>query len=406
MPSTTVTCPNCEHTFAIEDALADKLRKELEIKYQKEVAAERKKIISERKALESEKEAYEAKVNEMIAKEKKRLRKEIEDETAKEYDERVRDLEEESAKRRKELQDYKKKEVDMLRREKDLKDKEEEMRLALEKEMIEREDKIKTEIRKHEEEKVQMKFKEYEKKLDDQKRLNEEMQRKLDQGSMQMQGEVQELALEELLRDTFPTDTIEEVSKGKRGADVQHRVCDERGDVCGTIIYESKRTKNFSRGWIEKLKDDMREAQADIGVIVTEAMPDELERAGEIQGVWICSFPEAKSVALILREMLLRIARVKSAGVNKGEKMEMLYAFLTGEEFRRQVESIVESFSEMTNDLDKEKRAMQRLWKTREKQIEKVIANTCDMYGAIKGIAGNTIQAIPALELSGGAIEE
>jgi hypothetical protein len=215
---------------------------------------------------------------------------------------------------------------------------------------------------------------------------------------MQLQGEAQELVLEELLKITFPFDMIEEVGKGVKGADVIHTVRNNFGKECGKIIYESKRTKAFSDSWINKIKDDLRGQNADLAVIVTETMPKELDRFGVREGVWICTFQEIKSVSMILRDSLLKIHAVRISQENKGDKMQMLYDYLTGREFRQQMEAIVEGFTCMQEGLTKEKNVTQKLWKEREKQIEKVIQNTIDMYGSVRGIAGNAVGEIKQLE--------
>jgi hypothetical protein len=257
-------------------------------------------------------------------------------------------------------------------------------------------------IRRFEEERNELKFKELQKQLEDQKRLTDEMRRKQEQGSMQLQGEVQELAVEEWLSSQFPLDTIDEIKKGARGGDCIQVVHTRTRQNCGRIYYESKRTKEFSSGWIEKFKADMREKEADIGVLVTEAMPSGMERVGQIDGVWICTFAEFKGLAGVLRETVIQLSSALSTQENKGDKMVMLYDYLSSTTFRMQVEAIVEGFSSMKNALESEKRSMQRIWKEREKQIDKVITNTIDMYGAIKGIAGNAIQSVRALELGAG----
>jgi hypothetical protein len=287
-----------------------------------------------------------------------------------------------------------------LKKEAQLKEKQEEMLLEMEKKMLEKRDEIALEVKKNEQEKNELRIKEYEKKLDDQKKLIEEMQRKAEQGSMQMQGEVQEIALEDLLRSTFPFDLIDEVPKGVRGADAIQTVINPLQQVCGKIIYESKRTKVFSDLWIEKLKDDQREQGAVLAVIVTEVLPKDMERFGRKDGVWICTYHDVKYVTFILREMILREYSVRSSQENSGDKMELLYNYMVSEEFRHRVEAIVEGFSTLKIEMDREKRAMQRIWKEREKQIEKVIGNTIDMYGSIKGIAGAAIAPVRALELT------
>lgn len=257
----------------------------------------------------------------------------------------------------------------------------------------------KEKIRKSEEDKIELKVKELQKQLEDQKRLTEEMKRKQEQGSMQMQGEILELAIEEYLLQNFPLDTIEEIKKGATGADCIQIVNTREIQNCGTIYYESKRTKNFQPTWIEKFKNDIREKKANIGVLVTEVMPSDMDRMGLKEGIWICTFEEFKGLSSALRQSLIQVSQAVQSQENKGDKMGMLYDFLTSNEFRLQIEGIVEGFSQMQADLLSEKRAMQRIWSQREKQIEKVILNTTNMYGNIRGIAGNAVQEVRALEL-------
>jgi hypothetical protein len=214
------------------------------------------------------------------------------------------------------------------------------------------------------------------------------MRRKAEQGSMQMQGEVQELLLEELLKTSFPFDQISEVGKGVRGADCIQLVRNSLGQEAGKIIYESKRTKDFNQEWIDKLKADMRSQSADIAVIVTQTFPKELDRFGEKDGVYICSFQEVKSVALLLRNAILKIHDTKKSQVNKGDKMSFLYDYLTSNEFSEQWKAVGEGFRQMRSSIQKERDAMEKLWKAREKQLEKVLLNAMHIKGSIEGIAG------------------
>jgi hypothetical protein len=259
----------------------------------------------------------------------------------------------------------------------------------------------KDKIRKAEEEKNELKMKELYKQLEDQKKLTEEMKRKQEQGSMQLQGEVQELAIEEWLAQKFPLDGVEEIKKGARGGDCIQTVNTREAQNCGSIYYESKRTKDFQPSWIEKFKADIRDRNANIGVLVTNVLPSDMDRMGMRDGIWICTYEEFKGLCAVLRQSIIRFNSAVASQENKGDKMHMLYDFLTGNAFRMQVEAIVEGFSQLKIDLDTEKRSMQRIWKQREKQIEKVITSTVDMYGSIKGIAGNAVQSVKALELPG-----
>jgi hypothetical protein len=254
-------------------------------------------------------------------------------------------------------------------------------------------------IRVQEAQRNEMKLLELQKKLEDQVRLTEEMSRKQQQGSMQLQGEVQELAIEEWLRSQFPLDSITEVKKGVQGADCTQVVNTREHTNCGIIYYESKRTKEFYHIWIEKFKTDMRANGAGIGILVTEAMPKEMERMGIREGVWICTFNEFKGLCLAIREQIVKVSEVMAAQENKGDKMTLLYNFLTGAEFKSQVDAIIESFSQMKVDLDAEQRAMTNIWKKREKQLEKAIVSTINMHASIKGIGGSAIGTIQILEL-------
>jgi Uncharacterized protein conserved in bacteria len=279
---------------------------------------------------------------------------------------------------------------------------ERERRLELERERMELllRQRVNEEAEKAREEE-RMKNLELQKKLDDQSKLINEMKRKSDQGSMQLQGEVQELALEEFLRSSFPRDGVEEIAKGKRGGDCLHVVKDPFDRICGRIMYESKRTKHFSNEWIGKLKEDMRLKQADIGVIVTEALPDGMTRFSEIDGVWICSYPEFKALAHLFRANMSRIGEVLASQENRGEKMHMIYSYVTGVEFRQKIEAAFDAYQEMQEDLIREKTLFVSHWSRREKRLLKAMENLSSLYGDVRGIAGGAVQEIRSLEMGG-----
>jgi hypothetical protein len=236
-----------------------------------------------------------------------------------------------------------------------------------------------------------MRVKELEEKLEAQRKLAEEMKRKAEQGSMQSQGEVQELLLEEMLRSAFPFDVITEVGKGVRGADCIQTVRNAFGQECGKIIFESKRTKDFANDWIDKLKADMRSQSADVAVIVTQALPKDMNSFGEKEGVWICSFAEVKAVVAMLRDAILKIFNAAKSQDNKGDKMHLLYDYLTSREFAEQWQAIREGFMSMKLSIQKERDAMERLWKAREKQLEKVLLSAAHVRGSIEGISGTDV---------------
>jgi len=245
----------------------------------------------------------------------------------------------------------------------------------------------------------ELKIKELEKKLSDQMDLTEEMRRKQNQGSQQAQGETQELILEEFLKDSFPLDEVEEVAKGKKGADALHVVKTKFGETAGKILYESKRTINFGNDWISKLKEDAKEAKADIAVLVTAVFPKGVERMKMIDGVWVCSLIEFRGICHILRESILKFDELRGSQVNREEKMHKLYDYLTGEDFRRKVETIVDGFKKMQADLQKEKTLMNKLWNERQVNIDKVLTSTAGMYGTVQAISNNSAQKIDSLEI-------
>jgi len=411
MPDTAqIKCPNCGTSIDVQDILAHQLEEEIKQKYQLQLADEKKKVDLEQEKLSKAKEEFEQtrkqeaelfqeRIESKLKDERKLIEEKLKKKLIEEQSDQFQALQKELNEKSEQIKELNrtKAEIEKLKRENaEVKESvEAESQKKLNEILISEKDKI----RRAEEEKNELRFKELQKQLEDQRKLTEEMKRKQDQGSMQLQGEVQELAIEEWLSVQFPLDTIEEIKKGARGGDCIQIVNTRSRQNCGKIYYESKRTKDFQSNWIEKFKTDMREKNADIGVLVTEAMPSDLDRMGIKDGIWVCSYEEFKGLCAVLRESIIQLSLVASAQENKGDKMHMLYDFLTSNTFRMQVEAIVEGFSSMKEALESEKRAMQRIWKEREKQIEKVITNTIDMYGSIKGIAGNAIQSVKALEL-------
>jgi len=408
-PQTQIKCPNCGATIDVQDILAHQLEDEINQKYQSQLTEERKKFELEFEGLNKAKEAFEQKKkheNEMfqerlekqLKEDRKTLEEKLKLKILEEQSEQFNILQKELNEKSEQIKELNrtKAEIEILKREKaELKEVAEANAQKKINEILVTE---KEKIKKAEEDRNELRIKELQKQLDDQKKLTEEMKRKQEQGSMQMQGEVQELAIEEWLAAQFPLDTIEEIKKGARGGDCIQIVNTRSFQNCGTIYYESKRTKDFQTSWIEKFKADIRDKGADIGVLVTEVMPSEMERMGLKDGIWICTYDEFKGLCTVLRESIIQLRMVIGSQENKGDKMHMLYDYLTSSTFRMQVEAIVEGFTLLKNDLESEKRAMQRIWKQREKQLEKVITNTIDMHASIKGIAGNAIQEVKLLE--------
>lgn len=401
-----ITCPNCGVSFNVEAALSLKLEAHIKAEYEKKIAllsdrfkTEQEKLANEKKQFEELKARENELFNERLKKQTEVIKSQLESAVKEQVNDQLKNLESEIEKRKNEVKTLKQNELNILKREAELKEKQEMLQLDLEKEMLKKQKEIEDKAMLREREKFELEKIQLLKQIEDNRKLAEEMKRKAEQGSMQLQGEVQELAIEEWLREQFPLDTIDEVRKGARGADCLQVVNTRTHQNCGTIYYESKRTKDFQPSWIEKFKEDMRNQNATIGVIVTEAMPKEMSRMGMKEGVWICNFDEFKGLCAVLRESVIQISQAVSTQENKGDKMVMLYDYLISNEFRLQIEAIVEGFTDMQSELEREKRAMEGIWKKREKQIQKVLLNTNHMYHSIKGIAGSAIAALPQLEL-------
>jgi hypothetical protein len=412
-----IKCPKCGTEIDVNAILYHQLEEDFQKQFNLQLTEEKQKFArqaaeleKEKERLEKEKQAIEKQIQEEVQKtlksEKHKLEKELTEKIKEEQNEQVKALEKELTEKSAQLKEFNKAKADIarLQREKD------ELKEAIEAEAQKKlNDTLKIEkekIRKTEEERMSLKVSEKEQIIDQLKRQLQEAQRKADQSSTQLQGEVQELAIEDWLAASFPLDTISEIKKGARGGDCLQTVNTRTRQNCGCIYYESKRTKDFQPSWIEKFKTDMRNKGANIGVIVTDARPKDMERMGQKDGVWICSFDEFKGLCFVLRESVIQISNAIATQENKGDKMTLLYDYLTSNEFKLQIEAIVEGFSQMNMDLETEKRAMQGIWKKREKQIQKVLLNTSFMYSSIKGIAGNAVQPIKMLELpEGGEVE-
>jgi hypothetical protein len=397
--STTIKCPNCRHEFAMEEAVSEQYKKDLREQMilftrKKEEEFQKKDIELSRKLQEQE-FIFQQKMNE----EKKLIQQRLEEDIRKtihsDFENRLTILQQSNEEQQEKLKSARQKELEFLQKEQALKNKEEELEISTQRKLQEERIKIADEIRRTEEQKnqsketdFQLQLKEKEKQLEDQRKLIEEMKRKADQGSMQLQGEVQELALEKLLQETFPFDLVEPVGKGIRGADCTLTIRNSTGQECGKIIYESKRTKNFEVDWVDKLKNDMRQQGAQVAILVTRIMPRDMTCFGEKNGVWICNFSEVKALTEVLRDGVIRIFQASKNQQNKGDKMQLLYDYLTSSEFSEQWKAIREGFSSMKMSIQRERDMMERLWKTREKQLEKVLLNAAHIKGSMEGISG------------------
>lgn len=403
-----IKCPWCGEDISIDEVITNQIKekalksfKEEQLKKDEVIKKKEKEIEERENKLASEREGMEKEISDRIKIEKEELIREAKTQAKKEKEDELNILEDQIKKQGEELLKARKNEL-LIRKEKITL---EEEKKAFELEKQRQLDEERRDIEKRAEEKAvenyQFKIAELNKKLGDASKANEDLKRKLEQGSQQSQGEVLELELEDILKREFIYDKILPVPKGVKGADIIHKVCDNRGNVCGHIIWESKRTKNWSEGWIQKLKDDQRDSKSDIAVIVSISLPDNVKSLTQKDNVWITNFESAIGLATALRTSLIQIAVTKAASVGKNEKMELLYSYLSGTEFKQRVEIIVETFMEMKRDIDKEKLYYEKKWAKQEKQTQKVIANTVGMYGDLGGLMGSELPQIKMLELPG-----
>jgi len=350
-------------------------KNKLEIEYQKKLFEEEDKIKQEAK-----KEA-EVKLGLKIAEINKKL--DDADKQIKEKDEKLKEAED--------------KELQLRKERRELEESKEKLKLEVARKVDEGRERIRISAIESAEEEYKLKFKDKDKIIGDMKKQIEDLKRKAEQGSQQAQGEVLEVELEEILNSNFPQDNIKPVPKGKEGADVIQEVINQTGHQCGTIIWESKRTKTWNDNWIDKLKDDQREAKAEIAVLVSTILPKNCKILSSINGVWVVGCELIYGLATVLRSSLIQVYSTRMAAVGKGEKMEILYNYLSGPEFKQKVESIMEAFIELQEDLNQEKRAMNRIWSKRQKLLDRVIDNTSTMVGDMQGIIGASMLQIKSL---------
>jgi hypothetical protein len=418
-----IKCPQCGNQFDVEAVIASDLEEKLKKEYEQKLRQSFESLQQDKLRLQEEQRQFEdkrKKENEIflqkIGQEKLKMEKEIQEQVRKsiteDFELKLRLLENNNRDQEEKLNESRRKEVEFLQKEQLLKTKEDELELRLQKKLQEERTSLTETIRKQELEKIslketdyQMRLKELEMQVEAQRKLAEEMKRRAEQGSMQVQGEAQELVLQDMLKAAFPFDVVCEVGKGVKGADCVLTIRNNLGQECGKIIFESKRTKDFSQEWIEKLKADMRSERADLAVIVTQSMPKDMDRFGERSGVWICTFNEAKALVQVLRESIIKIFNSTRVQQNRGDKMHMLYDYLTSHEFAEQWSAIREGFVAMKVSIQKERDAMERLWKAREKQLEKVLLNSAHIRGSIEGIAGTDTIDLNLLEESNGEEE-
>ena len=407
-----IVCPSCKTEIKLTESLAAPLIETTRKQYERQIA-QKDADVAKREADIRTQQANLAKaqesIDEQVAAKLKPERDRIAAEEAKkarlflesDLDQKSKQLEDLQGvlkDRDSKLAEAQKAQADLIRKQRELDDAKREIDLTVEKRVQESLGTVRDKAKLEAEDGLKLKVLEKEEQIASMQRQIEELRRKAEQGSQQLQGEVQELELESLLRTKFMRDTIDPVPKGEFGGDVLHRVIGPLGQHCGTILWESKRTKNWSDGWLPKLRDDQRAAKAEIALLVTQVLPKGVEAFDYIDGVWVTESRCAIPVAIALRQSLIELASARQAGEGQLTKMELVYQYLTGPRFRHRVEAIVEKFEDMQADLERERKTMTRLWAKREEQIKGVIETTVGMYGDLQGIAGRTMQEIEGLE--------
>jgi hypothetical protein len=375
---THITCPSCGKTIEVTEALVSQIQSEVVSK----VAESHKKELVEvqKKAIETAQKEFSEKTLLEMSDLKKQL---------KEKETKVQEMRDEELKLREEKRA-------LLEREKDLS-------LEVARKIDEERKRIEETAQKQASESFRLKEQELEKKLKDTQVALEDAQRKASQSSQQLQGEVQELDLEHILKELFPNDSIEPVGKGIKGADISHTVKSPRGIVCGVILWESKRTKSWSDDWTTKLKDDLRASKANIPVIVTTAMPSDVSSGmGLKDGVWVTTSVLVPAIASLLRKSLLDVAFQKAIFAHQGDKADLLYEYVTGHEFQQQIEAIAEVYKEMQEQVGRERVAFEKSWKAREAQALRMIRSTATIYGNMQGLIGSSLPELKGLGLTEG----
>lgn len=456
MTDTTLTCPNCGHAIPLSEALTAQLSGQLEARLHAEHEARLKAATQEaesrvrgeqqlqlealgkqladqtRHAREAETRELELKRRAMELEEQgrtlaERTRLEVEEKLRAEQDAKAKDLIAQAeararqqtaleldalnkalAEQQAKTQQAQKRELELARESAALRQKQQELDLELERRLATARAEDEKRIRQLLGEEQTLKMAERDKQIADLKKLIEEMKQKSEQGSQELQGEVLELDIQAALAQQFPHDDIAPVPKGVAGADLIQDVKNGQGQTCGRIVWETKNTKHWQAGWLAKLKDDTRAVNGNLAVLVSSVLPEGLHEFGLMDGVWIASRRAWPALAVALRDQIIQVAFAHAASEGKQEKMDMLYRYLAGDAFRQKVTGIVEAFTALQEQLARERRAMEKIWKDREKQIERVITNTVGMYGEMSGILGGSLPEIPALTLEGvvGVLEE
>jgi len=425
-----VECPNCKSKFTIEEILTDKVRSEfdqilksqidtelerfkgeelrsferkMQKEYEEKLASYQKELEEYRAKSQNQELQYQLELQKLQQQHQLALQKLMtqQQNTIELFEKQLNELKAELQKRNEELEEARKVEIEIRRKENELLMKEQNLELEIQRKLSFERNKLQEIIRQNIENEYILKAQEKDMMIASLQKKIEELNFKIQTGSQQLQGEAQEVILEEHLRSKFPLDNIEPVPKGIRGADIIQEVRNKFGERCGVILWESKRTSTWSNEWIAKLKEDQRELGAEFSAIVSRVLPKEINSIGLLDGVWVCNFDSFVGLAMALRENLIQIQSLKNSLLGKETKMEQIYNYICGEQFAQKVKAIVESFTTMKADLEKEKVAMEKHWKKREEELNKIIKNTARIYGELEALVGNQLPEISYFQLPG-----
>jgi hypothetical protein len=412
MTEPTLTCPTCRTKIKLTESLAAPLIEDARKRYEDQLArkeaevAGREAAIRDQAQIAAARDAIDAQVAAKVDEERSRIAaaeaQKAQRLLALDVDAKVKeiaDLNDVLRQRDAKLAEAQQAQADLIKKQRELDDAKREMDLTIQKQVQAALGAIRDQAKQEAEAALTLRVREKEEQIASMQRQIEDLRRKAEQGSQQLQGEVQELALEGLLRQKFSRDAFDPVPKGEFGGDLIQHVVGPTGQVCGSILWEAKRTKNWADAWLGKLRDDQRAAKADVAITVSHALPKGLQTFDQIDGVWVAEPRCAVAVAIALRESLIALAAARLAGEGQQTKMELVYQYLTGPRFRHRIEAVVERFSDMQADLDRERKTMMRLWAKREEQIRGVVEATAGLYGDLQGIAGRSMLEIDGLEL-------
>jgi len=410
MAQDTIKCPKCGKTIKLSQAISEDIEAEIRNKCEKQaeekIKSEIGKLKIKEQTLAKEYEDKEEQFNIRLAKERKQIEDKARRDISQAQQAELADLKDQLAKKGEKLKKAEQEELDLRKKQRDLEDKTRSMEIEVARKIDEERQKIVDKISEEAGERHRLKDAEKEKQMIDMRKQIEDLKRKAEQGSQKTQGEVLELDLEEALSREFPFDAIESVAPGIKGADIVQVVKTQSGRECGKILWETKRTKNWNDQWINKLKSDQRNAKADISVLVSETLPDGFKQFREINGVWVTDIASVICLSVALRVVLNQVARERALQTGKQEKAELVYGYITSIEFKNRVEAILEAFRSMKDDLDAERRSMERSWSKREKQIQQVVLNISGMHGDLAGLAGASLPGIKTLEFTSEIVQE